>query len=99
MPFVNEYRYRTNNGQEKILESVARLAEGVGFKVSSLEKSAGVMVIEDIGSKARMTVRVAEQMLHIVSTNPHDRLSSEYRVYTKRENTFTEQLVNSDILQ
>lgn len=99
VPYVNEYRYRTKGATGKILESVAKLGEGVGFKVTALEKNAGTFTLEDAGSKARLAVSVADELLHITSTNPHDRMSNEYRAYTKREVAFTEKLSSAEWVQ
>jgi hypothetical protein len=95
-PYVNEYRYRVKGAPDKILESVAKLGEGVGFKASALDKGGGTFTLEHAGSKARMAVSLSEQLLHVTSTNPHDRLSNEYRAYTKGEVTFTEKLANAE---
>lgn len=99
VPYVNEYRYRTKGAPDKILESVAKLGEGSGLKVTSLVKSAGTFTLEDAGSKARLAVSVTDQLLHITSTNPHDRMSNEYRAYTKREVAFTEKLASAEWVQ
>lgn len=99
LPYVNEYRFRTKGAPGKILESVAKLGEGVGFKVTALEKNAGTFTLEDAGSKARLAVSVADDLLHVTSTNPHDRMSNEYRAYTKREVAFTERLASAEWVQ
>ena len=98
-PYVNEYRYLVKGPADKTFESVASLGEAIGFKVSALEKSAGTFTLEDTGSKARMAVKLNEQLLYIVSTNPHDRASNEYRAYTKREIGFIEKIIGSEFLQ
>lgn len=99
VPYVNEYRYRTKGAPDKILELVAKLGEGAGLKVTALEKSAGTFTLEDAGSKARLAVTLTDQLLHITSTNPHDRMSNEYRAYTKREVAFTEKLSSAEWVQ
>jgi hypothetical protein len=98
-PYVNDYRYLVKGPDDKTLEAVASLAEASGFKVSALEKSAGTFTLEDTGSKARMAVKLNDQLLHIVSTNPYDRASNQYRAYTKREIAFTESIATADFFQ
>ena len=98
-PYVNEYRYLVKGPDDKTLEAVAQLGETVGFKIAALEKSAGTFTLEDPGSKARMTVKLNDQLLYIVSTNPYDRASNEYRAYTKREIRFTETIATADFFQ
>ncbi|MBM4262245.1 MAG: hypothetical protein FJ145_12555 [Deltaproteobacteria bacterium] len=99
VPYINEYRYRTKGAPDKILESVAKLGESAGFKVTALQKNAGTFTLEDAGSKARMAVSLADEFLQITSTNPHDRMSNEYRAYTKREVAFTERLAYAEWAQ
>jgi hypothetical protein len=56
------------------------------------DKSVGSFALEDSATKARLTVELQKNILHIRSTNPHDRLANEYRVFTKREGLFMEKL-------
>jgi len=98
-PYIHDYWYLVRPGPENPLESAARLGEANGFKVSGLEKSARSIALESTGSKARINVSFENQILHITSTNPYDRLSAEYRVFVKRESAFIASLLELEALE
>src|SRR6266542_3001724 len=43
-------------------------------------------------TQALITVTLEKQTLHITSTNPHDQVTNEYRVFTKRESAFIDKI-------
>lgn len=87
-PFKNDYWYRIKSGAPKVLEFVRSAGEFNDFHVADGGKSAGMLVLEDSASNARIVVTLENDTLHITSNNPHDRLTTEYRVFTKRERAF-----------
>src|SRR6266542_3746191 len=91
LPYTNDYWYLIKGGTENILESVARAGETSNFRVVGFDKSAGRFALEDL-SKARITVTLEKQTLHITSTNPHDQVTNEYRVFTTRESAFIDKI-------
>ncbi|HUK39508.1 MAG TPA: hypothetical protein VLX11_00640 [Candidatus Acidoferrales bacterium] len=98
-PYADDYWYLLKESSDKPLESVARMGESSGFKVVALDKAAGNFTLQEPTSKASMTVTLQNQMLHISSTNPYDRLSNEYRIFVKRETAFTEAIAQSEVVQ
>jgi hypothetical protein len=86
-PFKNDYWYRVKSGASKVLEFVRSAGEFNDFRVAD-GQSSGMFVLEDGASNARITVSLENDTLHITSQNPHDRLTTEYRVFTKRESAF-----------
>jgi hypothetical protein len=88
-PFVNDYWYLIQETEQNALESVVRVGEMSDLKVVGLDKAAGTFSLEDETSKARIVVKLEKQTLHITSENPHDRLSREYRTFSKKELAFT----------
>ena len=95
-PFNNDYWYLTKDDAQNILESVMRAAEANAFRVAESDKPAGMLTLEDGASHARVVVKLEHQTLHITSTNPHDRLTSEYRVFSKKERAFTNHVSAAD---
>jgi hypothetical protein len=91
-PFVNDYWYLITAAQQNALASVARAGESSGLKVTGLDKAAGTFTLEDDSSKARITVKLETRTLHLTSTNPHDRLSKEYRTFTRKESALTNRI-------
>jgi hypothetical protein len=87
-PFINDYWYIFKAKPENILESAMRAGEANNFRVVGLDKSPGKFALENDSSKARITLQLEQQTLHITSINPYDRLANEYRVFTKRESAF-----------
>jgi hypothetical protein len=53
----------------------------------------GGLVLDDTLSKGRITVECAGGILHISSRNPYDRLTNDYRVFSKREGTLIQTLL------
>lgn len=98
-PFVNDYWYLIKGTVKEPLEGVAGLGEAVGFKATGMDKDAGIFTLEDLNSKARITVKLDGQALHMSSRNPHHRLANEYRTYTKRESALTDSIADSEIVQ
>ena len=91
-PFTNDYWYLIKGGTENILESVAHAGETSNFRVVGFDKSADSFALEDDLSKARITVTLEKQTLHITSINPHSQVTSEYRMFTKRESAFIDKV-------
>jgi hypothetical protein len=91
-PFVNDYWYLVERQPENILDVVGRAGEASNLRAVGFEKSANSFALEDGATKARITVELQKNILHIRSTNPHDRLANQYRVFTKREGLFMEKL-------
>ncbi|HWO41214.1 MAG TPA: hypothetical protein VNO43_05370 [Candidatus Eisenbacteria bacterium] len=98
-PFINDYWFWINEPAREPLESLAKIGESVGFKASRLDKAAGVLNLDDPNSEAKIFVQIDGPILRVTSTNPHQRLATEYRVYTKRENAFTKLIASSDLVQ
>jgi len=98
-PFINDYWYAIKNGAHEPLPAIARMAEGTGMKVVGLDKDAGSFTLEDSGTRAKMAVKIDGQILHLISRNPHHRLTSEYRAFTKRESALTSRIIDSEIVQ
>jgi hypothetical protein len=98
-PFVNDYWYLIKEPTKEPLQAIAGIAESVGFKVAGLDPDAGTFGLENPASKARIAVKLDGQTLRITSTNPHHRTGIEYRVYSKRENAFTNSIADSELVQ
>jgi hypothetical protein len=98
-PYTHDYWYLIKESSENPLESIARMGELSGFKVSGLEKSKRTFKLENASSKAQIAVTLDNQTLHIISTNPYDRLSNEYRVFVKGETAFIDGVSKSESLE
>ena len=98
-PFSNDYWYRIKDGAQNVFDAVINAAEACDLRVWGSDKSAGMVALEDPTSSARMVVYLEALTLHITSTNPHDRLTTEYRVFTKRERAFINKISTADFLQ
>jgi outer membrane protein assembly factor BamE (lipoprotein component of BamABCDE complex) len=98
-PFINDYWYLVKETTKEPLQAIADIAESAGLKVGALDAEAGTLGLEYPGTKARMAVKLAGQIVRITSTNPHNRTGIEYRVYSKRENAFTNSIAESDLVQ
>jgi hypothetical protein len=98
-PFVNDYWYLVKEPVREPLQSVAGIAESVGFKVAGLDKDADTFTLEDPNSKARVAVKLDGQVLRVTSRNPHHRLANEYRAYSKRESALTSGIADSELVQ
>jgi len=99
VPFVNDYWYLVKASEQNTLEAVARAGESSELQVAGLDKAAGAFSLEDGSSKARITIKLEKQTLRVTSQNPHDRLSKEYRIFTKKELSFTNKVVASGLIQ
>ena len=99
MPFITEYWFLVKNLPENALEAIARAGESSGFKLGELNQAAGTASLEDIGSDARIRIVLDQQLLHLISTNPHDRQSNEYRIVIKRESAFAEKILALELIQ
>jgi hypothetical protein len=97
-PFNNDYWYRIKDGAQNVLEFVMRAGEANDLRVADSDNSAGRFALEDSASNARIVVKLENHTLHITSKNPHDRLTSEYRVFTKRERAFINKISTADFL-
>lgn len=97
-PFNNDYWYRMKDGAQNVLNSVISAAEASDLRVWGSDKSAGMVALEDTTSNARIVVTLEAMTLHITSQNPHDRLTTEYRVFTKRERAFINKISTADFL-
>jgi hypothetical protein len=95
-PFINDYWYLTKDNAQTIIESVMRTAEANALRVTGPDKAAAIFTLVDEASNARMTVRLENRTLHITSTNPHDRLTSAYRVFSKKERAFINNVSAAD---
>jgi hypothetical protein len=98
-PFINDYWYVVRETAKEPLESIAKLGEAAGMKVVGLEKDVATFTLEDNGTKAKIAVKLDGQTLRVTSRNPHDRLASEYRAFTKREYALMNSIGNSEIVQ
>jgi len=98
-PFINEYWYLVKESEKEPLQAVAKLGESIGMKAASIDTDAGTFTLEDIGTKAKIAVKLDGQKLHLTTRNPHHRLSGEYRAFAKREYALTTALTDSEIVQ
>jgi len=95
---VNDYWYITKDGAQNILDSIVRAAEESEFRVAESDKTTKRLALEDTSSNARTLVQLENQTLHITSRNPHDRLTSEYRVFIKRESMFINKVSTAEFI-
>lgn len=98
-PFINDYWYLTKDDSQNILESVMRSGEASDFRVAESDKAAGMFTLEDGASNARVVVKLENQTLHIASKNPLDRLTIEYRLFTKKERAFINAISTADFVR
>jgi hypothetical protein len=98
-PFINDYSYTLRDSAKDPLKSIAAMAEDSDFKIVDFDQDTGTFALEEGGSSARITIRVEGQTLRITTTNPHPRLTNEYRVFAKRETALMRRLANSDLVQ
>jgi len=98
-PFINDYWYLIKKAGAEPLESIATLAEAVGMKVVGTDKDAGTFTLEDVGTKAKIAVKLEGQTMHLNSRNPHHRLAPEYRAFIKREYALTSNIIGSEVVQ
>lgn len=86
-------------GGARLAKAVISAGEASDLCVEDSYKSVGMLVLEDSASNARIVVKLENQTLHITSNNPHDRLTAEYRVFTKKERAFINKISAADFLQ
>jgi len=98
-PFVNDYWYLVKKAGAEPLESIATLGESVGMKVVGMDKNAGTFTLEDVGTKAKIAVKLEGETMHLNSRNPHHRMAPEYRAFIKREYALTSGIVSSEVVQ
>ena len=98
-PFINDYWFAIKDAASKPLDSIVKLGESAGMKVTELNKKAGTFTLEDSGTRAKISVRLEGQTLRLTSHNPHHRLGREYRAYSKREYALTSRIAESEIVQ
>jgi hypothetical protein len=98
-PFVNDYWYLVKKAGAEPLESIATLGESVGMKVVGMDKNAGTFTLEDVGTKAKIAVKLEGETMHLNSRNPHHRMAPEYRAFIKREYALTSSIVSSEVVQ
>ena len=98
-PYTHDYWYLVKVPTDKVLQVVAGIGERNGFKVSRSNETPNTFKLEEPGSKASMTVTLENQTLHLTSNNPYDRLSTEYRIFVKRETAFIDNLSSSESLE
>ena len=91
-PFTNDYWYLIKGNTENILKSAAHAGETSNFRVVGSDKVADNFALEDDLSKARITVTLEKQTLHITTMNPHGQVTKEYRMFTKRESAFIDKI-------
>jgi hypothetical protein len=90
-PFVNDYFFLEPDPQ---LNSAGKIGD---FRVSSFDESLGKAFLEKGETNGQIVVEFKQPILHIMSINPYDRLSNEYRVFVKRETQFIETTLASTI--
>jgi hypothetical protein len=98
-PFINDYWYVVRETAKEPLESIAKLGEAAGMKIVGLEKNGTTFTLEDTSSKAKIAFKLDGQTLRATSRNPHDRLASEYRAFSKREYGLMQSIGDSELVQ
>jgi len=98
-PFINDYSYAIKDSAKEPLGAIAKIAEAHGFKVADMKKENGTVTLQDSESKAQIAATLAGQILRLTSKNPHSRISTEYRLYSRRETNLTEAIASADWVQ
>jgi len=98
-PFINDYWYAIKEGADDPLDAIAKISASAGMKVVALDKDAGTLTLEDNGTRAKIGVSIDGGVLRLTSRNPHHRLATEYRVYSKRESALARRIAESAIVQ
>ena len=92
-PFINYYHFFLDRVTDGTLESVMRAGEMSNFHAADFDKSTGrFLLLEKGASDARIIVKLENQILHITSMNPYDRLSNEYRLFRRSETQLIERI-------
>jgi hypothetical protein len=90
IPFTSDYFYFSDHDKD-LLDLAARAGEMSHFRVTGFDQTTGKLVLlETDANYAQIMVEFNKPILHIKTINPYDRLSNEYRVFTKRETQFIE---------
>jgi hypothetical protein len=97
-PYTHDYWYLVKGPTDKVVQAVAGIGERNGFKVTRSNETPNALKLEEPGSKASMTATLDNQTLHLMSNNPYDRLSTEYRIFVKRETAFIDNVSSSESL-
>ena len=95
-PFINDYAYSIKYGANETLDAVAQIGAANGFKAADLTKETGTVTLQDNESNAQISVKLTGKILALTSRNPPSRLSSEYRLYTRRETNLTSAIASAD---
>ena len=98
-PFINDYWFAIKEAASEPLDSIAKLGETAGMKVVGFTKDASTFTLEDSGTRAKISVMLDGRTLRLTSRNPHHRLASEYRAYSKREYALTSRIADSEFVQ
>ncbi len=64
-----------------------------------MNQETGIVTSFDNKSKAQISVKPTHQRLLLTSKNPHSRISTEYRLYTRRETSFAKAVARADRVQ
>ena len=92
-PFINYYHFFLDRVTDGTLESAMRAGEMSNFHAADFDKSTGrFLLLEKGASDARIIVKLENQILHITSMNPYDRLSNEYRLFRRSETQLIERI-------
>ena len=98
-PFINDYAYTIKDAAREPLDAIAQIAAANGFKAVEMNKANGTALLQDNESKAQIGVKLTGKTLALTSKNPHSRLSTEYRLYTRRETNLTNAVATADWVQ
>ena len=98
-PFINDYTYLIKDAAKEPLDAIAQIAAANGFKALDMNKGNGTVTLQDNETKAQIRVILAGQALRLISSNPHSRLSSEYRLYARRQSNVTSAIASAEWVQ
>ncbi|HEX7229494.1 MAG TPA: hypothetical protein VF452_03800 [Candidatus Binatia bacterium] len=85
-PFINDYFFLE---PDREIDSATKMSD---FHLSGFDESVRAPFLEEDLASGQIVVEFRQPILHIMSINPYDRLSNEYRVFVKRETEFIETL-------
>jgi len=98
-PFINDYAFAIKDAVKVPLEATAQIAVANGFKPIDMNQETGTVTLIDNESKAQISVKLTRENLQLRSKNPHSRISTEYRLYTRRKNNLTKVIASPDWVQ
>lgn len=98
-PFINDYSYIIKDNAKEPLDALAQIATDQGFKAVDLSKENGTVTLQDSQTKAQISVKLAGQILTLSSKNPHSRVTTEYRLHSRRETHLTAAIASADWVQ